>query len=111
VLLHFLTPFAGEIHDAGAQDMQYLYMGFYIYSCAKMRYKGEYAPSYLADPVRIPPPSAWLRSVLTVLQETYDWYPIEKCIPLLKTNRYSSFSHPEHNLGPSDPLPPRKCRP
>lgn len=28
-----------------------LCQGFYIYSCPKMRYKGEYAPSYLADPV------------------------------------------------------------
>ena len=27
-------------------------LGFYIYSCPKMRYKGEYSPSYLADPVR-----------------------------------------------------------
>ena len=26
--------------------------GFYVHSCQKMRYKGEYHPSYLADPVR-----------------------------------------------------------
>jgi hypothetical protein len=25
--------------------------GYYIHSCQKMKYKGEYSPSYLADPV------------------------------------------------------------
>jgi arginyl-tRNA--protein-N-Asp/Glu arginylyltransferase len=28
------------------------YTGYYIHTCAKMRYKGEYGPSYLLDPVR-----------------------------------------------------------
>lgn len=59
---------AREIHEAGIPDMRYLYMGkspgassvlmtlkppigFYIQSCQKMKYKGEYAPSYLLDPV------------------------------------------------------------
>ena len=36
---------------------QYYYMGFYIHSCAKMRYKGEYRPSYILDP------------------ESYEWNP------------------------------------
>lgn len=49
---HGLIAFAGEIHDAGIAEMNALYMGFYIHSCQKSRYKGEYAPSYLADPVR-----------------------------------------------------------
>ena len=62
---------AREIREAGAVEMSSLYMGqsfahpflaltlirlllgFYIYSCPKMRYKGEYSPSYLADPVTI----------------------------------------------------------
>jgi hypothetical protein len=38
---------------------QYYYMGYYIHSCAKMRYKGEYKPSYLLDP------------------ETYEWNPLD----------------------------------
>ena len=60
---------AREIREAGVSEMGYLYMGsypsvlsslffftihhqgFYIHSCQKMRYKGEYSPSYLADPV------------------------------------------------------------
>lgn len=62
---------AREIREAGVLSMEALYMGeqgalyvshmtdriliigFYIHSCQKMRYKGEYSPSYLADPVRV----------------------------------------------------------
>jgi len=69
---------AKEMHEAGAPGMGYLYMGYYIQTCQKMRYKAEYAPSFLADP------------------ETYEWFPIEKCKPLLDKNRYACFSKPEH---------------
>ncbi|KAF8076278.1 arginine-tRNA-protein transferase [Lyophyllum atratum] len=69
-----------EMHQAGAPQMNFLYMGFYIHSCQKMRYKGEYSPSFLADP------------------ETYDWYPLTSCVPLLEQHRYASFSHPDHSL-------------
>lgn len=55
-------------------------LGFYIHSCPKMRYKGDYAPSYLADP------------------EDYTWFPVEECRPLLDKFRYVSFAHPEHNI-------------
>ncbi|CAL1701413.1 unnamed protein product [Somion occarium] len=71
---------AKEIHDAGAPDMQFLYMGFYIHTCQKMRYKGDYSPSYLADP------------------EDYTWHPLEKCRPLLDKYRFACFSHPEHSI-------------
>ena len=62
---------AHEMNDAGAPGLGWLYLGklafpflraigidkvkmsgLYIHSCQKMRYKGEYHPSYLADPVR-----------------------------------------------------------
>ncbi|KAI0082575.1 hypothetical protein K474DRAFT_1655378 [Panus rudis PR-1116 ss-1] len=80
---------AKEIHQAGILDMKYLYMGYYIHSCPKMRYKGEYGPSYLADP------------------EDYTWHPLDKCKPLLDKHRYACFSHPEHSIagpysGPPD---------
>ncbi|CAE6397845.1 unnamed protein product [Rhizoctonia solani] len=65
---------AKEIHDAGVESMRSLYMGFYIYSCPKMRYKGEYRPSYLLDP------------------ESYTWHPLETCIPLLEKSKYSIFN-------------------
>ena len=33
-----------------AQALKYYYMGYYIHSCPKMRYKGDYAPSELLCP-------------------------------------------------------------
>ncbi|XP_006460008.1 hypothetical protein AGABI2DRAFT_202585 [Agaricus bisporus var. bisporus H97] len=76
---------AKEIHDAGIPDMKYVYMGFYIQSCQKMRYKGDYHPSYLLDP------------------ESYDWYPLEKCLPVLEQNRYACFSEPTHSIAGDPP--------
>ena len=32
-------------------DLKYYYMGYYIHSCPKMRYKGDYKPSELLCPV------------------------------------------------------------
>lgn len=58
---------AREMHEAGLEDMEFIYMGrcltldcllisndlkgYYIQSCQKMRYKGEFVPSELLDPV------------------------------------------------------------
>ena len=47
------------------------YLGFYIHSCVKMRYKGKYSPSYLSCP------------------ETYSWQPLASCAPLLDQAPYS----------------------
>ncbi|XP_067465723.1 arginyl-tRNA--protein transferase 1 isoform X3 [Thunnus thynnus] len=52
----------------------YYYLGFYIHSCPKMRYKGQYRPSDLLCP------------------ETYIWVPIERCIPQLENSRYARLS-------------------
>ncbi|EIW61258.1 arginyltransferase [Trametes versicolor FP-101664 SS1] len=71
---------AREMHKAGVPDMKYLYMGFYIHSCPKMRYKGDYSPSYLVDP------------------EDYSWAPLDKCRPLLDKYHYACFTHPERSL-------------
>ncbi|KAM4702688.1 arginyl-tRNA--protein transferase 1 isoform 2-T2 [Rhinophrynus dorsalis] len=65
--------FTRELHQRAA-DLCYYYMGFYIHSCPKMRYKGQYKPSYLLCP------------------ETYSWMPLEKCIPLLERSKYSRFN-------------------
>ncbi|KAF1916774.1 3-oxo-5-alpha-steroid 4-dehydrogenase-domain-containing protein [Ampelomyces quisqualis] len=37
---------------------QYYYMGYYIHSCTKMRYKGDYSPQHVLDP------------------ESYEWNPL-----------------------------------
>ncbi|KAJ4297741.1 Arginyl-tRNA--protein transferase 1 [Kalmusia sp. IMI 367209] len=54
---------------------QYYYMGFYIHSCAKMKYKGEYRPQYVLDP------------------ESLEWNPLEgELRSLLDKKRYVSLS-------------------
>lgn len=39
-----------EISLAQEEGYQYWYAGFYIHSCVKMRYKGDYSPQYILDP-------------------------------------------------------------
>jgi len=84
---------AKEFHDAGVPQLKHLYMGYYIHSCQKMVYKGEYSPSYLADP------------------EDFSWHPLSVCRDALERFRYACFTHPEHSLeGPPpsigmEPLP------
>lgn len=52
-------------------SIQNYYMGFYIHSCPKMRYKGKLTPSYLLCP------------------DTYHWIPIERCLGKLDVSKYS----------------------
>ncbi|KAM8923827.1 arginyl-tRNA--protein transferase 1 [Pelodytes ibericus] len=65
--------FTRDLHKQAA-DLCHYYMGFYIHTCPKMRYKGQYKPSYLLCP------------------ETYTWVPLEKCIPLLEHSKYARFN-------------------
>ncbi|XP_071512231.1 arginyl-tRNA--protein transferase 1 isoform X8 [Panulirus ornatus] len=55
-------------------SLRWYYMGFYIHSCPKMRYKGKYTPSFLLCP------------------ETYVWVPIEDCVPKLEESKYSRLN-------------------
>ncbi|XP_072413588.1 arginyl-tRNA--protein transferase 1 isoform X10 [Chiloscyllium punctatum] len=57
-----------------APNIRYYYMGFYIHSCPKMKYKGQYHPSDLLCP------------------ETYAWVPIEKCWTKLDQSKYSRLN-------------------
>eukprot|EP00596_Hydrurales_sp_CCMP1899_P000750 CAMPEP_0119052196 /NCGR_PEP_ID=MMETSP1177-20130426/73577_1 /TAXON_ID=2985 /ORGANISM="Ochromonas sp, Strain CCMP1899" /LENGTH=538 /DNA_ID=CAMNT_0007031687 /DNA_START=286 /DNA_END=1903 /DNA_ORIENTATION=- len=57
-----------EIEFCVENKLKYYYMGFYIHSCQKMRYKGEYKPSELLCP--------------TSLQ----WQPLEES--MIKLNKY-----------------------
>ncbi|XP_067241678.1 arginyl-tRNA--protein transferase 1 isoform X2 [Chanodichthys erythropterus] len=54
--------------------LAYYYLGFYVHSCPKMRYKGQYRPSDLLCP------------------ETYAWVPIERSIPRLEISAYSRLN-------------------
>ncbi|ORZ12027.1 arginine-tRNA-protein transferase [Lobosporangium transversale] len=60
----------------GYENLKYYYMGFYIFTCPKMTYKGQFHPSYLLDP------------------ETYNWIEFKKCQQVLGEQRYTSFEHP-----------------
>lgn len=54
---------------------QYYYMGYYIHSCTKMRYKGDYKPQYVLDP------------------ESYTWNPLDgELKSLLEKRTYVSMS-------------------
>ncbi|XP_068955215.1 arginyl-tRNA--protein transferase 1 isoform X4 [Petaurus breviceps papuanus] len=65
--------FTRQLHEKTSQ-LSYYYMGFYIHSCPKMRYKGQYRPSDLLCP------------------ETYVWVPIEQCLPALENSKYCRFN-------------------
>jgi len=54
--------------------LAYYYMGYYVHSCPKMKYKGHYLPSDLLSPV------------------SYTWHDITLCSPLLDENKFCSFS-------------------
>lgn len=66
-----------ELEFCQEHSLQYYYMGFYIYSCMKMRYKGDYSPSELMCPT------------------TMTWYSLDNyCIPLLNKHLFTPF-HPD----------------
>lgn len=54
--------------------LHYYYMGYYIHSCQKMRYKGQYYPSELLCP------------------ETHHWIRLEKLVHKLNEEKYFQFS-------------------
>ncbi|XP_025200497.1 arginyl-tRNA--protein transferase 1 isoform X2 [Melanaphis sacchari] len=61
-----------QLHNM-SPDLKYYYMGYYIHTCPKMRYKAKIRPSYLLCPLK------------------YTWHAIDKCIPKLENKIYSIF--------------------
>jgi hypothetical protein len=51
--------------------MKFYYMGYYVHSCPKMRYKGEFSPSDLRCPV------------------TGEWVPLSNCIAALDVDAHA----------------------
>lgn len=58
-----------EIALAKALGVPYYYMGYYIPDCVKMKYKGEYHPSFVLDP-----------ESLTISEQEIDDYPFPEGI-------------------------------
>ncbi|KAG8979202.1 Arginyl-tRNA--protein transferase 1 [Tulasnella sp. JGI-2019a] len=76
---------AQEMARYGAPGMGYLYMGFYIHSCSKMKYKAQYSPSFLLEPTK------------------YTWHRFETCAPLLDKFHYVPFARPTRARRPITP--------
>lgn len=76
--------FTRRLHSMYSQ-IQYYYMGFYIHTCRKMRYKGNFYPSDLLCP------------------ETYKWFPLEDCIPKLEATPYSRLDPDIDNVDENFP--------
>lgn len=64
-----------EIDFCANNGFEYYYMGFYIHSCPKMKYKGSYKPSELLCP------------------STFVWYPIKEAIELLNENKFTPLNN------------------
>lgn len=62
-----------EIELCRTLQLKYYYLGFYIHSCAKMRYKGEYHPSELLCPT------------------SFEWYFLKDCVPLIEKHKFTPF--------------------
>ena len=62
-----------EIDLCRTLGLKYYYMGFYIHSCEKMRYKGDYQPSELLCPTSL------------------EWFPLKNCIPLMEKHKFTPF--------------------
>ncbi|KFK38514.1 hypothetical protein AALP_AA3G123000 [Arabis alpina] len=61
-------------NQAQCSTLEYYYLGYYIHSCYKMRYKAAYRPSELLCPLH------------------YQWVPFEAAKPLLDKKPYSILS-------------------
>merc|ERR1719433_923289 len=59
--------------------LKFYYMGYYIHSCSKMRYKSKYSPSWLLCPV------------------TYQWVPVQDALPLLDKSKFATLSQDTTN--------------
>ncbi|KAL2716097.1 arginyl-tRNA--protein transferase 1 isoform X1 [Vespula squamosa] len=66
----YLTRYLNKV----ASNLKYYYMGFYIHTCPKMRYKARMKPSKLLCP------------------ETYVWCDIEPCLANLNKEKYCRFN-------------------
>ncbi|EPX70558.1 arginine-tRNA protein transferase [Schizosaccharomyces octosporus yFS286] len=77
-----------EILLAAEENYNFYYMGYYIHKCKKMRYKGDYSPSYLLNP------------------ETNSWMPINYFTELWENGApdYLTFE----DVGESKELSPKK---
>lgn len=64
-------------------DVKWYYMGYYIHTCPKMRYKSQFRPSFLLCPHK------------------HTWWPVEHCQPQLDQSKFVVFD----TEAPEEPAP------
>jgi len=75
-----------EVQLTQQLGIPFYYMGYYIHSCPKMRYKGRFLPSDLLSPTML------------------SWHSIELCIPQLEIAKYATFAEiPATDSAPAQP--------
>lgn len=76
----FEIAFTRKLQKESFPNLLYYYMGYYIHSCPKMRYKAKYQPSWLLCPV------------------TFTWIPVRDSLPLLDKAKFSKLSPIGHEI-------------
>ncbi|KAL3997500.1 Arginine-tRNA-protein transferase C terminus family protein [Acanthocheilonema viteae] len=73
-------------------QLHYYYMGFYIHSCQKMRYKGRFHPSYL------------------LCDRSFTWVPMERCLEMIEKcgERIEAFA-PDAPVAEKCPVQSVRC--
>jgi len=69
----FEIAFTRKLQKEHFPNLTNYYMGFYIHSCSKMKYKAKYSPSWLLCPV------------------TYQWVPVQDALPLLDKSKFAKL--------------------
>jgi arginine-tRNA-protein transferase len=70
----FEIAFVRNLQREKLPSLKFYYMGYYIHSCPKMRYKAKYHPSWLVCPV------------------TYEWIPVNQAMPLLDKSKFAMLN-------------------
>ncbi|XP_034519259.1 arginyl-tRNA--protein transferase 1 isoform X2 [Ailuropoda melanoleuca] len=95
--------FTRQLHQKTSQ-LSYYYMGFYIHSCPKMKYKGgpwhgrwfpRVCVRQFLSPcmcMLLPPSQGQYRPSDLLCPETYVWVPIEQCLSSLENSKYCRFN-------------------
>ena len=75
----FEIAFTRKLQKEHFPNLIHYYMGFYIHSCPKMRYKAKYTPSWLLCPV------------------TYRWVSVKDAVPLLDKSKFAKLNIQDGN--------------
>ncbi|QKX61520.1 uncharacterized protein TRUGW13939_08672 [Talaromyces rugulosus] len=91
-----------EIVLAREENYQHYYMGYYIHSCQKMRYKALYRPQYILGKL-FPPKTSSTHTTNQPDPESKTWDPLDgELSQKLDKRKYVSLSHDRANPSSSE---------